>query len=200
MNNDIKASVIQCGILSESFPILRGARQGDPIAAYVFIMCAEILSLMTKNNKKIKGITIDDKEYKLTQFADDTTLLLDGSKTSLQGSLNVLEIFGNISGLRMNTDKTKIIWIGRKKFSKDKISTKYQLEWGTTKFKLLGIDFSVELKDMTDMNFTQAINKIEKIIAPWKKRMLTPIGKITVIKTFLLTKLNHLFTSLRIPP
>jgi len=53
---------------------------------------------------------------------------------------------------------------------------------------------------MTDMNFTQAINKIEKIIAPWKKRMLTPIGKITVIKTFLLSKLNHLFTSLPNPP
>ena len=30
--------------------------------------------------------------------------------------------------------------------------------------------------------------------------MLTPIGKITVIKTFLLSKLNHLFTSLPNPP
>ena len=99
----------------------------------------------------------------------------------------------------MNTEKTKIIWIGRNFFSKDKITAKYRLEWGTTRFKLLGIDFSVELKDMIEINFNQAFNKIQKMITPWKKRMLTPLGKITVIKTFLLSKLNHLFTSLPNP-
>ena len=36
-------------------------------------------------------------------------------------SLNVLEIFGSYSGLKMNTEKTKVVWIGRKKLTKDKI-------------------------------------------------------------------------------
>ena len=56
--------------------------------------------------------------YKLTQFADNTTLILDGSVSSLQAALNTLEVFGNFSGLRMNREKTKVIWIGRKKYSK----------------------------------------------------------------------------------
>ena len=55
------------------------------------------------------------------QFADDTTLVLDGSHSSLKAALNILEIFGSYSGLKMNTSKTKVIWIGRKKYSKDKL-------------------------------------------------------------------------------
>ena len=45
--------------------------------------------------------------YKLTQFADDTTLILDGSVSSLQAALNTLEIFGNFSGLQMNRAKNE---------------------------------------------------------------------------------------------
>ena len=56
--------------------------------------------------------------YKITQFADDTTLILDGSERSLLSALNTIEIFGTVSGLKMNKSKTKLIWIGRKKFQK----------------------------------------------------------------------------------
>ena len=44
------------------------------------------------------------------QFADDTKPLLDGTQQSLDASLNTLKVFGSISGLKMNTDKTKVIW------------------------------------------------------------------------------------------
>jgi len=92
-------------VVSDAIKICRGAKQGDPIAAYLFILCAEILSIMIKNNKLIKGITIENIEHNLTQFADDTTLILDGSKESLQSALNVLEVFGSFSGLKVNTEK-----------------------------------------------------------------------------------------------
>ena len=43
--------------------------------------------------------------YKFTQFADDTTIILDGTSKSLQATLNILEIFGEISGPKMNSEK-----------------------------------------------------------------------------------------------
>ena len=49
---------------------------------------------------------IRQKEIKITQFADNTTIILHGTEDSLQAALNVLEVFGNISGLRVNTEKT----------------------------------------------------------------------------------------------
>ena len=199
-NNNVTAYVIQCGILSDPLNIERGARQGDPIAAFEFILCAEILSIMIRENKEITGINIDQREYKLTQFADDTTLFLDGTKESLQASLNTLEIFGSLSGLKMNSEKTKITWIGRKRFSKEKLSVNIPLNWGTSEFDLLGIYFNVKLGEILTKNYHATINTIEKSIALWNKRNLTPFGKITIIKTFMLSKLNHLFIALPNPP
>ena len=61
---------------------------------------------MIQLNKEIKGIVINNMEIKLIQFADDTTISLDGSKNLLQASLNTLEIYGTLSGLKVNVEKT----------------------------------------------------------------------------------------------
>ena len=55
-NTNVKAYVTQSGFLSASINIERGCRQGDPIAPYLFILCAQILCYMIIQNKKIRGI------------------------------------------------------------------------------------------------------------------------------------------------
>ena len=100
----------------------------------------------------------------------------------------------------MNTEKTKVIWIGRKKLSKDKLISKYNLIWGSEEFDLLGITFNVDLNLTIIKNHQKALIKIKQHIKSWNKRYLTPLGKIKVIKTFLLSQLNHIFLTLRNPP
>ena len=65
-------------------------------------------------------------------FADDTTLILDGSKNTLLAAFNVLEVYGNMSGLRVNMDKTKLVWIGKKRNSKGKFDMGKELAWGAS--------------------------------------------------------------------
>ena len=67
------------------------------------------MSIKIRDKKTIKGISINEIEYKLSQFADDTTVILDGSKESLNETLNTLTEFSQISGLKINFDKTKIV-------------------------------------------------------------------------------------------
>ena len=81
----------------------------NPISAYLFLIAAEVMTLMIKFNKVIKDITTENHEFKMTQFADEITLFLNGSTTSLQAALNTLEIFDNFSGLKMNKEKPKMI-------------------------------------------------------------------------------------------
>ena len=77
----------------------RGVRQGCPLSPYLFILSVEVLANAIRQKKEIRGITVKDKEIKLSQYADDTTLILDGSEESLLQSLKIIEHFGNISEL-----------------------------------------------------------------------------------------------------
>ena len=88
---NIKLCVIQHGVFSEFFTIGRGCRQGDPASPYIFLLCVEIMGLMVRQNKDISGIHLFGKEYTLIQYADDTTILLDGSEKSLKSALSLVE-------------------------------------------------------------------------------------------------------------
>ena len=49
----------------DSYPMQfqwRGCRQGDPIAPYLFLLVAEILSLLIEKNSDIKGIQVDKND------------------------------------------------------------------------------------------------------------------------------------------
>lgn len=52
---------------------------------------------------------------KISILADDTSFILDGSEQSLQSSLKILRDFAKISGLRINNNKTQVVWKGCKK-------------------------------------------------------------------------------------
>ena len=110
--NGSESCIIQNGFISEFFNLRKGCRQGDPISPYVFILCAEILGKMVRDSKSISGIKINEKEFRLSQYADDTQIFLDGTEKSLKETLNILKTFYIMSGLKINVEKTRAIWIG----------------------------------------------------------------------------------------
>ena len=155
--------------------------------------------LLVHNENNFTGLIINGNEHKIVQIADNTTFILNGTEKSLNAALNVLEIFGSMSGLKTNSEKTKLVWIGKKRYSKDKYKIKTNVEWGATHFYLLGINFSVDLNEMSQLNYPKVIQSIERLLTKWNQRYLTPLGKITVIKTLALSKLNYLFMALPSP-
>ena len=72
----------------------RGVRQGCPLSPYIFILCVEVLATAIRRDNEIKGISVGNVECKISQFADDTTMILDGSQVSLMRSFALLDSFG----------------------------------------------------------------------------------------------------------
>lgn len=104
-----------------------------------------------------------------------------------------------MSGLKVNDSKTRAIWIGSKKFSGETFNHRLKLDWTQNDFTNLGIKFSCNIDTIVEINFRNKINEIEKEMKQWSKRVLTPFGRITVLKTIIISKLNHLFIALPNP-
>ena len=187
--NDVSSCINHCGNISERFRVGRSCRQGDPISPYLFIICVEILAIKIRGDSQVKGFKIGNFEQKLDFYADDLTAYLDGSKTSLENIIEILDRFRRISGLKINLSKCKAVWIGRNRFSNNKICDNLNLIW-TNKFRLLGIDFDSDLAKM-DTNFENKLAEIGKLFKSWTFRHLSPFGRITIIKSLALSKLSH---------
>ena len=71
-----------------------------------------MLATTIRKDNKVKGIAVGSTECNLSQYADDTTPILDGTPKSLERSFAILEKFGEVSGLRVNCEKTEALWIG----------------------------------------------------------------------------------------
>ena len=65
----------------------------------------------------------------------------------------------------MNKEKTKVIRIGKKRLSKDKLSVTKCLDSSKSEFNILGIDFSTDFDSMPEINFSKALQKIKTDIA-----------------------------------
>ena len=100
----------------------------------------------------------------------------------------------------VNSAKTKIIWFGSKKFSSEVFHhSRWKLDWGATEFVLLGIHFSVDLDKIPDLNNDIQVPKITSLIQQWERRALTPIGRVTILKSLIVPKINHIIISLPNP-
>jgi hypothetical protein len=59
----------------------------------------KILGIAIRQSKDIKGFCYKRKEIKLSQYADDTQILLDSSEKSVRNTVNLLNNFTKISGI-----------------------------------------------------------------------------------------------------
>ena len=92
------------GYYSEWFPIRSGVAQGCPLSPLLFLVVAEAMKVAIDMEKGIKGIEIRGHRYKLSQFADDTTILL-GSKKEIKLANAAIQRWCRATGMRKNVKK-----------------------------------------------------------------------------------------------
>ena len=104
-------------MLTEQFKILRGCRQGDPTAGYIFVLCIEVLSLTIQNSKTIPYKIIGGSTKLNDTDADDLPLYLKSfplnekeNKNNVKYALDCFNIFSTWSGLNINKKKPTSIF------------------------------------------------------------------------------------------
>jgi len=201
LNKNVTAVVNVNGWFTSYFNIEKGARQGDPIAPYLFILSVEMLGHKFRMDNTVKGIIYGNIEYKISQFADDTIIFLDGTALSLNSSLDILHNFSLLSRLHINLEKTKVFKIGQLRNKAIEIQTRHHVEWSNGPLETLGIKISIQNRNMiSQINYDPKLNEMELVFKRWLNRKLSLRGKATIIKTYGISKLTYLASLLPQPP
>lgn len=106
-------------------------------------------------------------------FADDATILLDGSAESFEEMMQVFEEFSHVSGLNLNYNKCTVLRIGSMRNQHDIIycKKKYgQILWTSESAKTLGIIFHANTEKILELNYTPRINQFQNDINGWKTK------------------------------
>jgi hypothetical protein len=188
---DIQTCVTNNGYSSQYFKPTRGIRQGCPISAMLFIIVVEILANAIRKNPRISGIKIGQSEWKIGQYADDTSLFVQDEQ-SLSLALTLIEMFSKCSGLKMNRDKSESLYIGISSNFRHKINN---IKWSNGFVKCPGVHLNKDNQKARDYNIKLKIEKIESIIKIWNCRHLTLKGKITVVNSLLLSQMLYIATT-----
>jgi hypothetical protein len=188
--SDISSCVIMNGNSSSFFNLRCGLLQCCPLSPLLYIICSEVLSLLIKNDKEIKGIMVNDDIITISAYADDTVLYLN-DVNSLIKSIHILNMFQKYSGLAINLDKSELLALGSLRDNPPDV-TDTRLSFCNSEVKLLGITFNARLDNLFELNFVPKIEKLKTILGIWSMRDMTPIGRISIVKSLGLSQIIYL--------
>jgi hypothetical protein len=152
---------------------------------------------MLYKSEDISGIKVGDKEIKILQMADDTTIFTTNLE-DIPRILKVLKNFYEISGLKTNVDKTIAYKLGHNQdynFPDNYLG----LKWSRDPFNLLGITIAENEANSIKDNFKSRIEGIELLTRIWCGRNLSLKGKLAVINSLLIPKIIYPCTILDVP-
>ncbi len=194
LRHESYSKAINFGYVTREINISRGTRQGDSVSPYLFLLAVEVLAIAVRNNKDIEGVPACGREYKLMQYADDTTLTLKG-ESSLESLWKLLKNFGKLSGLETNPGKTVVKGLGTFK--------DYQsfgnLNVTKEPLKILGYYHHHDATTVNNLNVKDKVAKMWRLLRMWQSRNITLKGKIVVLKSLAIPLLTYSLMNTYVP-
>lgn len=155
------------------------------------------MAIKIRENPNLRGLQppASQQELNLTQYADDTTLLLTDDE-SITEAFAIFDLYERAARAKINRAKCKGLWGGS--FS-ERTDQPHDFQWFTDLIpdKILGVYLGNV--DCTRKNWEAKIQKINSIISAWRLRNLSYKGKALIINGLLTSTLWYNITALPVP-
>ena len=188
--------VVTCGTLSVKvndkvgayFKCGKGVRQGDPLSPFLFNIAADTLAKMVtlaQENGLIEGLVLDyiPKGVAILQYTDDTIICLKDSRENAQNMKLLLYLYENMSGLKINFDKSEVIMVSQDPQKTLYFSETFNCAVGDWPIKYLGVPVSGSRIKVA--NWLPLDEKLLKRLDGWKGGALSMGGRLTLINSSL---------------
>ncbi|KAL0395298.1 UNVERIFIED_CONTAM: putative mitochondrial protein [Sesamum latifolium] len=165
----------------------RGLRQGDPLSPYLFLFCAEALSVsinMVVSQGELPGMAVSRQGPRVSHllFADDTLVLCQGTQEALQCVGRILREFEAASGLMVNLEKSSVAF-SQNIFEnlKNDLASMLGVRVVTKHDRYLGLSAMV---DRSKREIFQTLkDRVWEKMQSWRCRNLLQAGKVVLLKS-----------------
>ena len=178
--NEMESCVINGRITTKYFRLEKVMRQGNPVSAYLLMLCLGILFMFIKNNENIEGIKTFENTFLYDAHADNSTFFLK-DKNSIKELLNTINYFSSFTCLKQNLSKCEVAGIGALKGIKVAICGIKCVDLTKEAVKILRVFFSYDKNLQLENNLRKAMLNIERILKMWKQKNLISQGKIIAL-------------------
>ena len=159
------------------------------------MLSAELMANKIRQSHLIKGVSLFGNEIKLSQFADDTNLVCP-DLLSVEKALQILDDFGDISGLRLNKEKTPAMWLSP--WANKKVKP-LCMKWVKGPARFLGIYLSYDKNGNNVHNFGRKMLKLQLKLDIWRTRDLTLFGRVLIMKSLGISQLVYSISNVEVP-
>eukprot|EP00253_Pinus_taeda_P028873 PITA_28873 len=188
--SDIWTAPLINGRPCSAFKSSRGLRQGCPLSPFLFIIMAETLSLHLEHKRQtreIMGIDIvrGAKGINHSLFADDTLLIGGASSLMARRFKEVLELFLQASGGKLNNSKCMIYTWNVPRHITQRISRIMEIpaQGNWSFFKYLGLPLARET--VKSQIWIKLIENMRSKLQSWGMHWLNLAGRSILIKSVL---------------
>lgn len=100
------------GIMSDSFKLQRGTRQGCPLSPFIFDLGIEPLVENICSSKRMRGVRVEGVDNHISLFTDDVLIYVTDPPTSFPVLDGIFKEFESLAGYKINTGKTSLMGDG----------------------------------------------------------------------------------------
>ncbi|RVW46685.1 LINE-1 retrotransposable element ORF2 protein [Vitis vinifera] len=180
----------------------RGLRQGDPLSPFLFTIVADVLSRMllkAEERNVLEGFKVGRNRTRVShlQFADDTIFFSSYREEDMMTLKNVLLVFGHISGLKVNLDKSNIYGINLEQNHLSRLAE--MLDCKASGWPILYLGLPLGGNPKTSGFWDPVIERISRRLDGWQKAYLSFGGRITLIQSCLTHMPCYFLSLFKIP-
>ncbi|WKA03325.1 hypothetical protein VitviT2T_021440 [Vitis vinifera] len=180
----------------------RGLRQGDPLSPFLFTIVADVMSRMllrAEERNVFEGFRVGRNRTRVShlQFADDTIFFSSAREEDLLTLKSVLLVFGHISGLKVNLDKSNIYGINLGQDHLHRLAELLDCKASGWPILYLGLPLGGNPK--SSCFWDPVIERISSRLDGWQKAYLSFGGRITLIRSCLTHMPCYFLSLFRIP-
>ena len=134
---------------------------------------------------------------RISMYADDAALFVAPLQDDIRTLANILNSFGEVTGLKTNFQKSTVIPIQCQGIDLGSVINGLAARRASFPIRYLGLSLSTTR--LKNVDFQPVVDKMTGKLNAWNGHNVTMAGRLTLVKSVLTSQVIHLLSALRVP-